>query len=367
MYCKKGFKIKQFIIGLCLIAAPALAAAESTVTGEAHTHDNSLTPITSYQTPTTLSFCGYPLPLQERHCREMLDRELTIAIYNRAQVIMWLKRAPRYFPLFDREIEALGLPEDLKFLAVAESSLIENIHSRAGAAGLWQFMRHTGRRLGLRITSTIDERHDPIASTRCALNYLRFLKNKFGSWPLALAAYNCGEKRVSDAVSEQQTKNYHTLSLPSESERYLYRMAAIKLILSNPAAYGYKIDLQECYEPLSVDYLSLNLKGEVSLVDFALQLGITYHEIKKLNPHLISKRLPSGRFNLALPAGYQDKVAGVLKSLPRQTVQKSQYLVKRGDTLNKISRRFNISVIRLTRLNQLESSKIMIGQKLRLK
>jgi hypothetical protein len=367
MYCRKGHKIKQIIIALCLLAVPVLTSAENVVTDEARANDNSCRPTTSYRIPETLSFCGHPLPLQERHCREMLDRELTIAIYNQAQVIMWLKRAPRYFPLFTREIKTLGLPDDLKFLAVAESSLIEDIHSRAGAAGLWQFMRHTGRRLGLRITSTIDERLDPIAATRCALNYLKFLRDKFGSWPLALAAYNCGEKRVADAVSEQQTENYHTLSLPTESERYLYRLAAIKLILSDPIAYGYNIDRRECYDPLQLDYISLNLKGEVSLVDFALRLGITYHELKKLNPHLISKRLPAGRFNLALPTGYKDQVAGILRDLPRLATSKSYYLVKRGDTLRKISRRFNISVKHLIKLNRLESSKIMIGQKLRLR
>jgi hypothetical protein len=367
MYCKKGYKIKQIIIVLCLLAAPVLTSAENTITNETRTNNGSSRLTSTYRIPKSLSFCGHPLPLGERHCREMLDRELTIAVYNRAQVIMWLKRTPRYFPLFTEKIRALNLPDDLKFLAVAESSLIENIHSRAGAAGLWQFMRHTGRRLGLRINSTIDERLDPVAATECALNYLKFLRDKFGSWPLALAAYNCGEKRVADAVSEQQTENYHTLSLPAESERYLYRLAAIKLILSNPAAYGYKIDRRECYEPLQVDYIYLNLNGEVSLIDFALRLGITYHKLKKLNPHLISKRLPKGKFNLALPPGYKDQIAGILKEMPRLTTHESYYLVKRGDTLRKISLRHNVTVKHLIKLNRLKSSKIMIGQKLRLR
>ncbi len=360
-------EIIQIIIALCLlITTPTLTAADTTVTPDTLSRETSLQPVRSYRIPANLSFCGHPLPLKKRYCREMLDRELTIAAYNRAQVILWLKRAPRYFPLFSREIKALGLPEDLKFLAVAESSLIEDIHSRAGAAGLWQFMRHTGRRVGLRITPTIDERLDPLTSTRKALEYLKFLHEKFAAWPLALAAYNCGEKRVADAVSEQQTENYHALSLPSESERYLYRLAAIKLILSDPVAYGYKIEPRECYKPLQLDYIQLNLRGEVSLIDFALKLGLTYHEIKKLNPHLISKRLPQGKFNLSLPPGYKDQVAGVIKKLPRLSTKKAYYKVKRGDTLKKISRRFNISVTRLSRLNQLESSKILIGQRLRL-
>ena len=366
MYCKNGYKIKHIFIVLSLILIPALVTAATNPSSAPRPHPLSPQLVPTFSLPLTLSFCGHALPLQERHCREMLDRELTIAAYNRAQVVMWLKRSPRYFPLFDQEIKALDLPDDLKFLAVAESSLIEDIHSRAGAAGLWQFMRHTARRLGLRVNATIDERLDPITSTQCALNYLKFLKDKFTTWPLALAAYNCGEQRVTDAVEEQQTNNYHTLSLPAESERYLYRLAAIKLILSDPATYGYEIDNNECYKPLEVDYLTLNPAHEYSLIDFALKLGTTYHQLKKLNPHLIGKRLPKGKFNLTLPKGYKNRVTGILKSIPPLATRKAQYRVRRGDTLTAISHRFKISTTHLKRLNQLNSSKIMVGQQLRL-
>lgn len=368
MYLKKELKIKQIIIGVCLLLCPTIifAAATETTPRQAHKIPASSVPI--FHIPEKLDFCGYALPLKERHCREMLDRELTIAAYNRAQVIMWLKRAPRYFPLFTKEIKALKLPDDLKFVAVAESSLIDNIHSRAGAAGLWQFMQHTGRRQGLRITATIDERLDPVAATKCALKYLKFLKDKFGSWPLALAAYNCGEKRVTDAVKEQKTDNYHTLSLPQESERYIYRLAAIKLILNDPAAYGYQIDQDNCYAPLELDYIILNLQHEVSLVDFSLQLGFTYHHLKKLNPHLISNRLPAGRFNLILPAGSAKKAAEISKRLPSLFAhRKAHYTVKKGDTLGSISRRFHTTNARIIQLNRLQNTKILIGQTLRLK
>jgi hypothetical protein len=368
MYIKKELKIKQIIIAACLVLFPTIIFAATTGNTPRPTQDISSRRVPTFTVPEKLNFCGYSLPLKERHCREMLDRELTIAVYNRAQVIMWLKRAPRYFPLFTKKIKALRLPEDLKFVAVAESSLIDNIHSRAGAAGLWQFMPHTGRRRGLRITSTIDERLDPVTATEHALNYLKFLKDKFKSWPLALAAYNCGEKRVTDAVNEQKTENYHTLSLPEESERYIYRLAAIKLILKHPEAYGYQLDRDRCYTPLNLDHITLNLKNEASLVDFALRLGLTYHHVKELNPHLISNRLPAGKFNLILPAGSGRKAAGISKHLPRLPArQKAFYVVKKGDTLGAISRRFHTSSARLIRLNRLQGSKILIGQKLRLR
>lgn len=370
MYCKKAHKINYilFAIGIfCWLSFPLTGRANDQPALQAATSSQKLAILTP---PPTLSFCGETLPLHERHSREMLDREFTIAIHNQAQVVMWLKRKPRYLPFFERELKAAGLPDDLKYLPVAESSMIIDIRSRAGAAGLWQFMKHTGRRQNLRITPTIDERLDPISSTRSALRYLAFLKNKFTTWSLALAAYNCGEKRVSDAMSEQKSNDYYHLSLPQESERYLYRLAAIKIILDNPEAYGFKLPSEQCYQPLPCKPVSLKLKNEFSLTDFALQLGTTYHTLKKLNPHLISKKLPRGKFNLLLPENCDRKVATVLKTLKpvprRSNYKKPSYIVKTGDTLGAISRRFHVPIATLKKLNRLKSSKIMIGQKLRL-
>ena len=370
MYSKKAYKIKYILFAIQLflmLITPLATRADNQLSPCAETTGPNLSDLTP---PATLSFCGEPLPLNERHSREMLDRELTIAAYNRAQVVMWLKRSPRYLPFFVRELKAAGLPDDLKYLPVAESSLIKDIHSRAGAAGLWQFMKHTGRRQGLRITTTIDERLDPLASTRAALLYLAFLKEKFTTWSLALAAYNCGEKRVSDAMNGQKSNDYYHLSLPQESERYLYRLAAIKIILNHPETYGFKISTDQCYQPLTNESVSLKLKNEFSLTGFALQLGTTYHTLKKLNSHLISKQLPSGSFNLLLPQGGGSKVSTILKTLqplPRRADHRqANYTVKNGDTLGAISRRFHIPITQLKKLNNLKSSKIMTGQKLSL-
>ncbi len=370
MYCKKAHKIKYFLFAIGLLftlATPLSALTDKQPSLRPETVGQCLP---GFTIPKTLSFCGDPLPLNERHCREMLDREFTIAVYNHAQVVMWLKRSSRYLPFFVKELKAAGLPDDLKYLPVAESSLIEDIRSRAGAAGLWQFMKHTGRRQGLRITSTIDERLDPLTSTRAALSYLAFLKEKFTTWPLALAAYNCGERRVSNAMNEQKSGDYYHLSLPQESERYLYRLAAIKIILTNPEAYGFKISADQCYQPLTNEPVSLKLKNKFLLADFALQLDTTYHTLKRLNPHLISKQLPSGKFNLLLPKGRAGKVAAILKTLkplPRKVnYHQPYYTVKNGDTLGAISRRFHVPIAKLKKLNQLESSKIMVGQNLRL-
>ncbi|MCD6534652.1 MAG: transglycosylase SLT domain-containing protein [Deltaproteobacteria bacterium] len=371
MYCKKAHKIKYILFAIGMIffqlTTPLAAPADNQPSLRAATIDQGI----GFTPPETLSFCGEPLPLHEQYSREMLDREFTIAVYDRAQVVMWLKRSARYFTFFERELKAAGLPDDLKFLPVAESALIDDIRSRAGAAGLWQFMKSTGRRQNLRITTTIDERLDLFASTRSALQYLAFLKDKFTTWSLALAAYNCGEKRVSNAMSEQKSNDYYHLSLPRESERYLYRLAAIKIILKSPELYGFKLPDDQYYQPLSNKPVSLKLKNEFSLTDFALQLDTSYHTLKQLNPHLISKRLPSGNFNLLLPKGCNHKIAAILKTLKpvprRSNYDLASYTVKNGDTLTAISHRFRIPIAKLKKINRLESSKIMIGQKLHLR
>jgi hypothetical protein len=298
----------------------------------------------------------------------MFDREFTIVVYNRPQVILWLKRAPRYLPFFAQALKQAGLPDDLKYLPVIESSLLEDVHSRAGAAGLWQFIKHTGIRFGLRINHVIDERLDPRAATRAAIRYLSFLHQEFGNWSLALAAYNCGEQRVAKELARQRAKNYFQLCLPRESERYIYRLAAIKQLMTEPRKYGFDLPLDQLYQPLPNRRVTLDLKAAYAITDFTAAWGCSYHTLKKLNLHLISDRLPKGRFNLVLPAGSRldpQKILARLKPLPPAAGPRF-YRVKGGDTLGAISRRFHIPTARLRRLNQLKNDTIYSGQRLRL-
>ena len=161
--------------------------------------------------PDVLFLCGEPVPLEDRSVREMLDRELTISAWDRAQVFMWLKRAGRFFPHIEEQLLKEGLPDDLKYLAVAESSLITHIRSRRGAMGPWQFMPGTARHKGLRKDRRIDERRDFERSTDAALEYLKTLKEKFGTWALAMAAYNCGDSRLRKEMSRQRADSFYRL------------------------------------------------------------------------------------------------------------------------------------------------------------
>jgi len=371
----KGWKTAALVIVLILLHAATGAATGADDDNQPLVADSPAViragppTVPVFSLPTRISFCGEELPLDRRYGREMLDREFTITVYDRTQVVLWLKRAPRYLPFFAGELKKAGLPDDLKYVPVIESSLIDNIHSRAGAAGLWQFIKPTARRMGLRVTATLDERLDPLASTRAALRYLSDLHDEFGSWALALAAYNCGEKRVAKEITQQKAKDYFQLALPRESERYLYRLAAIKLIITRPEAYGFRIPADQLYRPLPNRRVVLSPTHEYALTDFALALGTTYHTLKKLNPHFISRRLPRGRFNLVLPAGCrQDPVLALKKLTPLPELSGPRFhLVKRGDTLGAISRHYHIPTARLRALNRIKNDRIRIGQHLRLR
>jgi LysM repeat protein len=323
--------------------------------------------ISDFPLPETLSLCGEPMPLQDQRVFEMLEREFTISVWDHAQVVMWLKRAGRYFPFIEKELAARGMPDDLKYLAVAESSLIDYIRSRAGATGTWQFMSHTARKNGLRHHGSIDERRSFEISTGAALNHLRDLRETFGQWTLAMAAYNCGEACVRKAIKAQRTQDYYRLNLPRETERYVFRIAAIKIIMENPGRYGYRIPAERIYAPLATDTVKVKLSAPVNITDFAEALGSDFKTIKELNPQFLGYYLPRGGHELRVPSGKGKQVKPLLASLSKAAARSPVYTVRRGDSLSKIAARTGVSVAQLMSLNNLKSSVIHKGQKLRLK
>ncbi len=325
--------------------------------------------------PETVTLCGEKIPLENRRVWEMLDREFTIAVWNQRQVFLWLKRAARYFPYIEKKLAEAGMPDDLKYLAVAESDLQTKARSPVGALGYWQFMPFTGKRFGLSKRSDIDERLCFEKATAAALQYLQKLNGMFGKWTLALAGYNCGERCVGNAIKEQHVKDYFRLNLPLETERFIFRITAIKLILENPQSYGYNINPKHVYLPLDIDTLNVNLKRSVSMIAFASAIGTDYKVVKELNPHIFGNRLPSGSYQLNVPQGDGVRVASILKRLtptpkaaPRTKRSKAAYYrVKAGDSLGRIAAKKGVSVRQLKRLNKLKGSHIEVGQKLRLR
>jgi hypothetical protein len=322
--------------------------------------------------PKSVSLCGEPMPLENRCVWEMLDREFTIAVWDRAQVFMWLKRAGRYFPYIEKKLDEAGMPEDLKYLAVAESSLLTRIRSRKGAMGLWQFMARTARGNGLRKDRMIDERLDFERATEAALKYLKRLEGIFGTWSLALAAYNCGDVRVKREMKEQKVRDYYRLNLPLETERFIFRIAAIKIIMENPKRYGYSLKPEWLYRPIECDTVPVRIQIPLHITDVALALGTDFKILKELNPHILGYYLPTGHYIIKVPSGLGSRMASVLKQLTlsaSRSMKKASdgyYIVQPGDTLSHIARRTGVPVAMLKRLNGIRGSLIRVGQKLRL-
>ena len=326
----------------------------------------------NFPLPGSISLCDEPIPLENRRVLEMLDREFTIAVWDRAQVFMWLKRAGRYFPYIEEELAEAGMPDDLKYMAVAESALITDIKSRKRATGLWQFMSRTGRRYGLRKNFMIDERLDFEQSTEAAVKYLRRLHDEFGTWTLALAAYNCGDAYLKREIRQQKVKDFYRLDLPVETERYVFRIATIKIIMENPRKYGFSLPTEQVYPPNWYDSVPVKISSPLKLTDLALALDTDFKVLKELNPQFRRNYLPKGKHQIRVPPGFGPKLVVVLQELgkgesaEKEDLSESHYVVQRGDTLGLIAKRTGVPIASLRRLNQIEGSTIWAGQKLRL-
>jgi hypothetical protein len=235
-------------------------------------------------------FAGERLPMDLPDVRERLDQELILNTYRHGNTLLNIKKSYRYFPVIERILAEYGLPEDLKYIAVAESDL-SNATSPAGAKGFWQFMSATGRYYGLEISNEVDQRYDLEMATHAACKYLKDYYKRFGSWGLAAAAYNMGGTRLAKDLQEQKAETYFDLNLNQETMRYLFRLVAIKELLKDPRRFGFYLEENEGYTYLD-DYTEVEVKTSInSIADFAADQGVSYRDIKYYNPWLISSRL----------------------------------------------------------------------------
>ncbi len=261
----------------------------------------------TYKLPKEVSLCGERFPLENRNVWENLDREFLLALSNEAQALFWMKRARRYFPWIEKRLEEMGLPEDLKYVTITESGLRPEAVSSSGAAGIWQFIPSTGEKYGMRKNRNIDERFDFFKATEGALTYLKSLYEEFKNWTLSMAAYNAGENRVRREIDLQKTRSYFYLDLPLETERYIYKIAVAKIILSDPERYGYTLDEKEFYHPLQVERIQIELAQPLPIMEVAKATGYFYKEIKEMNLHLFEETIPPGIHFLNLPPGTSGK------------------------------------------------------------
>ncbi len=245
--------------------------------------------IKALKLPKKITFAGEQVPLNQPDTRERLDRELLVNTYWQSNGLLLLKRANKYFPIIEPILKKEGLPDDFKYLAIAESGL-QNVRSRAGASGFWQFMKGTAKQYGLEVNDNVDERYNLEKATKCAAQYLKKAKAKFGTWSLAAAAYNAGSAKISKRLEQQKVIDYYDLLLNPETARYVFRIIALKEVLSNPKKYGFVFDKEDLYETPKYKEIIINTPIE-NLADFAKQYQMTYKELKLLNPWLRETKL----------------------------------------------------------------------------
>jgi hypothetical protein len=303
-----------------------------------------------------VDFCGEPVPIQIPEVRERLEREFLISLGNRPQVILWIKRAARYLPHIEKSLKERGMPDDLKFAAIAESALRIHAVSVKDAKGMWQFMEGTGLRYQLKVNSEKDERLSFPAATTAALNYLKDLHALFGSWTLAAAAYNMGESGLQAEILVQKVDDYYRLYLPLETQRYIFRILSIKLIMSNPAKYGFHLSAQDLYAPEPVDRIEIACPRDTPIQLIAEAANTYFKVIKDLNPEIRGYYLSEGSHRLWLPAGgadgFQDRFASLLHQWLADR-KANVYVVQKGDNLSSIAERFGVPLQALLIWNRL--------------
>lgn len=255
--------------------------------------------------PKSLNFCGEKVPLDRWEVRERLDRDMIVNYYAHGGTLYILKNVTRYFPLIEERLRANGIPDDFKYVCVAESSLQPQVTSPVGAASLWQFMKDTGVRYGLEINDNVDERYNIAKATDAACAYFKDAYNKLGSWTAAAASYNCGQAGYARQADFQKGDTYYDMVFPEETNRYIFRILALKTILSQPKAWGFMLDADDMYRPVKTRTIQVTASVD-NLADFAKQNGSSYKMLKLLNPWLRSHSLPvrGGKtYEIELPAG----------------------------------------------------------------
>jgi hypothetical protein len=239
--------------------------------------------------PESVTFAGQKISLKEFDVRERFDRELLTNVYWQSQTILLLKRANRFFPTIESILKEQGMPDDLKYVALIESGLL-NVNSPVGASGFWQFMDKTGRQYGLTINTEVDERYHLEKATYAACKYFKESYAVFNDWGLVAASYNMGIEGLRRQLKNQSGSSYYDLFLNTETSRYVFRILAMKEIAEKPQQYGFYIAKNHLYDPIPTMNLSVNYSIP-DLAAWAIQFKTNYKTVKLLNPWLRSNTL----------------------------------------------------------------------------
>lgn len=254
------------------------------------------------EVPKQMTFAGEKVPLERWDIQEQFERELLYNYYNQYSTLYILRLSTRYFPLIEQRLKANGVPDDFKYLCVAESALRNQVSS-AGAVGFWQFMKGTAPTYGIEINNDVDERYHVLKSTDAACKYLKDAHDKFGTWTAAAASYNCGMGGYNKFSSFQQTSDYYNLLLPEETMRYVFRIITFKYLMSKAEELGYIIPTTDAYKPVPTKKITVS-ETIPDLAQFAINNGTNYRMLKMLNPWLREHSLavkPGKTYEIEIP------------------------------------------------------------------
>ena len=276
------------VAGLVINAVQAPINKESSQTQNERMDDNEklLNDYNVYALPMpeNLNFAGERVPVENPDILERMDRELLVNTYWQSNALLLFKRAHKYFPIIEPILKEEGVPDDLKYLAVIESGLTQ-ARSPANAEGFWQILKGTGKEYGLEVNDNVDERYNIELATRVACKYLKKSYDRFGSWTAAAAAYNAGNYGVSKRLEAQNVAGYYDLLLGEETGRYVFRIVALKEIMSNPKKYGFNFTKNDLYQPITSYKVEVDT-AVTDFVKFSERFGINYKILKIHNPWL---------------------------------------------------------------------------------
>lgn len=254
--------------------------------------------------PERISFAGESVPLERWEVKEKFEREYLLNYYDPGVILYLIKLANRNFPVISARLKVNGVPDDFKYLCIAESNMQSWAVSKSGAVGYWQFLNGTAPGFGLETSSQVDQRQDLEKSTDAACKYIKQAYAKFGNWTAAAASYNCGQAGFASQASFQRTMNYYDLYLPEETNKYIYRILSFKYLLENAHKLGFVVDEKEMYEPL--DSRTIRVSSSIpDLAAFAIQNGTNYKMLRVMNPWIRGRSLTvsGGRsYEIRLPA-----------------------------------------------------------------
>lgn len=282
------------LLGICAITIfffNGISKTDSTKNNiaEPETQTHKSYKIKALKLPENLNLAGERVPVEINDVKERMERELLVNTYWQSNGILLIKRANKYFPVLEPLLKKYGIPDDFKFLALAESAFIDETSS-VGAAGMWHFMKTTGKEYGLEINRNVDERYNIEKSTKVAAEYLKKSKERLGSWTLAAAAYNAGNYGISKRLEAQEVTNYYDAKLPDETERYVFRILALKEVIGNPKKYGFVFENEDLYTLKETRTIKIDTAIS-NITKFAKQFNLNYKEFKIYNPWLRENKL----------------------------------------------------------------------------